>query len=92
MTDKELYTWDELYKRAEDCSCLSSELKAKDEARNQLSELILYEVGHNIENCECPEDEIDIFLRNREIPVLFDNRGNIDKRSFNFNKKGETEM
>ena len=34
------YTWDDLYVRAEGCAFLSPELKAKDEARFQIGELI----------------------------------------------------
>lgn len=71
------YTWGEIYERAIECSCLSPELRAKDEARCQLAELIMREEGYDIEKCECPEDEIDSFLWARENPVLFDDRGNI---------------
>lgn len=71
------YTWDDLFERAIDTACLSPELRAKDEARNQLAELISDEAGYDIEQCDCPEDEIDSFLWQREQPVLFDAQGNI---------------
>ena len=69
------YTWDELFERAIDRPFLSRELKAKDHARFLLSILILEEEGYDIEECECPEDEIDVFLKMREVPVTFDEDG-----------------
>lgn len=77
MSNQKKYTWNELYEKAVNCGCGSPELLTKDEARNQLGELILCECGYNIEQSDCAEDEIDIFLLNRETPVLFDERGNI---------------
>lgn len=76
---KRTYTWDDLYKRAENCRFGSPELRAKDEARFQLADLIEEEWGYDIENGECAEEEIDYFLLQRERPVLFDNGGNIIK-------------
>lgn len=74
------YSWDELFNRAIGKAFLSPELRAKDEARYQLGELIKKETGINIEECESAEEEIDKFLSGRKIPVVFDNRGNIIKR------------
>lgn len=71
------YSWDELYTRADGCACHSPELRAKDEARGQLGELIKREKGYDIEECECPEEEIEHFLDNRERPLFFDEDGNI---------------
>lgn len=71
------YTWDDLYERALNRGCFSPELRAKDEARGQLRELILEELSHDIEQDECSEDAIDKFLFEREKPVLFDIYGNI---------------
>ena len=69
------YTWDELYERAIDCACMSPELRAKDHARFLLRDIILEEVGYDIEKCECPEEEIDTFLWKRDNAVLFDENG-----------------
>lgn len=74
---KNEYTWDELYERAIDCACMSPELRAKDQARYVLRDVILEEDGYDIEQCECAEEEIDTFLWKRETPVLFDENGNI---------------
>ena len=71
------YTWNELYNRALNKGCMSSELRAKDEARYQLRDLILKETGLDIEVSESAEEAIDKFLEKRKTPVLFDNRGNI---------------
>lgn len=70
-------SWDDIFWRANDCGYGSDELKAKDEARYQLTCLINDECGYDIEECECPEDEIDLFLGNRDTPVFFDEYGNI---------------
>lgn len=71
------YTWDEIYNNALNSPFLSMELGAKDEARYQLSSLIMHETERNVSACECPEEEIENFLWEREKPVLFDERGNI---------------
>ena len=75
--EQKLYTWDEIYERAIGCAYLSPELVAKDMAREHLGDLILRECGYDIEECECPEDEIDLFLWARNNPVLFDEQGRI---------------
>jgi len=72
---RKAYTWDDLYERAIDCAFMSSELRAKDHARFLLAEIISEEEGYDIEECECPEEEIDTFLWKREKPVLFDENG-----------------
>lgn len=72
-----VFTWDDLYDRAAECSFNSWELRAKDEARNQLRSLIIDEKEYDIEKCESPEEEIDVFLSARERSVLFDEDGNI---------------
>lgn len=71
------YTWDELFERALDKAFLSPELRAKDEARYQLGELIKKEAGYDIETCESAEEEIDKFIKKRKLTVFFDARGNI---------------
>ena len=71
------YTWDELFKRASGTACMSPELRAKDEARYQLRDLILKETNLDIEVCDSAEEAIDRFLEKRKAPVFFDDRGNI---------------
>ena len=78
--NKKEYTWDDLYERAIECAFLSDELNAKDNARYELQNLILSEDGYDIEKCECPEDEIDSFLFKREVPVLFNENGNLIRK------------
>lgn len=69
------YSWDDLYKRADDHAFGSPELRAKDEARYQLRELILKQTGEDIEDSEIPEDAIDTYVDCNE--VWFDENGNI---------------
>jgi len=71
------YTWDELYERADGCACGSPELKAKDEARWKLRELIKYRTGTDIEQCEIPEEEIDRFLEQSEETFYFNRNGHL---------------
>ena len=68
-------TWDDIYDRADDCAYGSDELTAKDEARWQVRNLVLEKKNVDIENAECPEDEVDYYagLWN----VRFDENGNI---------------
>ena len=56
---QKLYTWDDLYVRAEGTSWYDPELRAKDNARWILTEIIKEVEGYDIEECECPEAEID---------------------------------
>lgn len=77
---KKEYTWNDIYERAMDCDFMSHELRAKDNARLLLRDLILEEDGYDIENCECAEEKIDAFLWKRENPVLFDENGNLIKK------------
>lgn len=74
------YTWDDIYERADGSAYGDDELTAKDNARWQLACLIQEEEGYDIDECECPEEEIDTFLWRREKPVLFDECGNIVKK------------
>lgn len=73
--NEKLYTWDELYKRADGKGYGSDELTAKDNARWVLTEIIENERGYNIDDCECPEDEIDSFLWQSDKEYLFDEDG-----------------
>lgn len=57
--DEQLYTWDELYERADGTGCGDPELKAKDYARTFFEDVILKNTGCDINACECPEQEIE---------------------------------
>jgi len=72
------YTWDELYERAEDKPCMSPELKAKDEARYEVRNLILDLNGPDLENTEIPEEQIDDYCKSFDI--RFNGNGSIVSR------------
>lgn len=74
---QKLYTWDDLYKRADGTGFGDPELRAKDNARFILTEIIKEVEGYDIEDCECPEAEIDWFLDNTDEQYLFDEDGNL---------------
>lgn len=69
------FTWDDLYKMAEDKACGSPELKAKDNARFALQEIIMVDTGEMIEEMENPEEGIDEYLE--DFKVFFDEDGNV---------------
>ena len=71
-----LYTWDELYERAEGKGFGEPELSAKDNARWELTEIIK-EVEYNIDDCEIPEEEIESFLEKSDKEYLFDENGQL---------------
>lgn len=71
------YTWDDLYEIADSAACGDPELKAKDNARFILTEIIEELKGYNIDECEIPEEEIDYFLKNADRDYLFDENGNL---------------
>ena len=75
--NKKLYTWDDLYERAEGAACGETNLRAKDNARCVLREIIEEIKGYDIEECEIPEEEIDIFLEKADRKYLFDEDGNL---------------
>lgn len=74
---KELYTWDDLYERAEGAACGDPNLRAKDNARFILREIIKETKGYDIEECEIPEEEIESFLKEESQQYLFDENGNL---------------
>ena len=74
---KELYTWDDIYERADGTAYGDPELKAKDNARSILTGIIEELKGYNIDDCEIPEEEIDYFLENADREYLFDEDGNL---------------
>lgn len=69
-------TWDEIYDRADDCGYGSDELTAKDNARWQVRNLVLDKENLDIEEAECPEDEVDYYVGLWNI--RFDTEGNIE--------------
>ena len=73
-----MYTIDEIFDMADGCGCGEPPLKAKDEARFQVREMILETEGYDIECEECPEDCLLDFCRKSN--VRFDENGNIVER------------
>ncbi len=73
--ERNLYTWDELYKRADGCVWWDPELKAKDNAREFFDYHIQETLGYDIEKCDIPEEEIDGFLNENEKEYYFDESG-----------------
>lgn len=71
----EKLTWDEIYERAEGKPFLHSLLKAKDEARHQVRCFAMEIGAPDLEEAECPEDEVEQYCNAWNL--LFDERGNI---------------
>lgn len=71
----ETYTWDEIYERADGEPHLSTKLKAKDTARQNVSLFGLEYDGINIEELEVPEDGVDDLCE--KYNIRFDEDGNI---------------
>ena len=75
------YTWDDLYRLAEDTGCGDPRLKAKDEAREQVREFAIDFCGErDLEEDEIPEDTVDYFCEKYDI--RFDEDGNIIDTKF----------
>lgn len=70
-----LYTWDYLVEIADGKAHLSPELKAKDNAREQVRELALSFGTRDIEDFECPEDMVGEYCK--MFSVLFSENGDI---------------
>lgn len=68
-------TWDEIYERANDKGYGSDELTAKDQARWEVRNLVLEKERVDIEEEECPEDEVDYYTNMWNIQ--FNENGNI---------------
>lgn len=75
--DHNYFTWDELFDKAVSTGFLSDELKAKDNARSAMRDVILDETGVDIDKSESAEDEIDKFLNESNTTYYFDESGNI---------------
>ncbi|MCR5453163.1 MAG: hypothetical protein K6F00_11105 [Lachnospiraceae bacterium] len=68
-------TWDEIYANAENCGYGSDELTAKDNARWEVGNLVYKKIGVDIEEEECPEEEVDDYVERWDIK--FDKEGHI---------------
>lgn len=77
---KDYYTWDEICERAEDASYGSTELMAKDNAREQVRAAIYDAYNRDIEDSEYPEEVISDFLEKNPDYDHFDENGNICSR------------
>lgn len=54
-------TWNEIYERAIDTACGDYRLVAKDNARQEVRELVLKIHKYDIETAEIPENEVDYY-------------------------------
>ena len=68
------YTFDELYELADGSGFGDPRLDAKDNARWCMECIIKEDTGLDVNECECPEDEIFSYLETHEI--YFDKDGN----------------
>ena len=69
------YTWDEIYKRADECCFGEDNLNVKDNARENVRCLALEYGEEDLEKAECPEDEVDYYCD--KYNILFDENGHI---------------
>lgn len=69
------YTWDEIYEAADGCCFGENNLKVKDNARENVRCLALEYGEDDLENAECPEDEVDYYCD--KYNILFDENGHI---------------
>lgn len=71
------YTWDELHERAENAPFLSRELKALDNARDTMQDLVFAIIGEDPSEYDCPQDEVEAFIANYQSTIYFDDGGNL---------------
>lgn len=69
------YTWDEIYERANGCCFGENNLKVKDNARENVRCLAIEYGEDDLENAECPEDEVEHYCD--KYNILFDEMGHI---------------
>lgn len=69
------YTWDDIFDRAINSACFEPELRAKDNAREQVRDFAIEHGYDDIENAECPEDRVETYCD--MFGILFDETGNI---------------
>ena len=76
-----VYTWDDLYVRADGKACCEPELKAKDNARWQVRNFAMEYGKPDLEKEECPEDFIEDYCK--VFGIWFDEDGNIIETKMN---------
>ena len=76
LRGKVVVSWDELYRLADGCGIGDPELKAKDNARAQITQMA-FEEGFNLECMESPEEGVDSFLECYPQYDRFDLDGNM---------------
>lgn len=70
-----MYSWNEIYERADGAACGEPTLKAKDEARFQVGKLMVRNGEKDPEKEEIPEESIEEYCD--RYGIRFDDRGNI---------------
>lgn len=68
-------TWDDIYKAAVDKGINDPELRAKDEAREQVRQLAVSLGCDDLDKADCPEDKVEDYCN--KMQLRFDGRGNI---------------
>ncbi len=71
------FTWDDIYVAAEGTAFGSDELTAKDEARWQVRNLAMSLGAPDLDECECPEDQVESYCD--ALDIRFDVKGNVTK-------------
>ena len=80
-----LYTWDDIYDRADGKGYGDDELMAKDNARWNVRNLAINNGYPDLEETECPEDMVEFYCE--EFDILFNEDGNIVEHSFEIEKE-----
>lgn len=80
-----LYTWDDIYDRADGKGYGDDELTAKDNARWNVRNLAINNGYPDLEETECPEDMVEFYCE--EFDILFNEDGNIVEHSFEIEKE-----
>ncbi len=70
-----MYSWDEIYERADGAACGDATLRAKDEARWQVGRLMVRNGEPDPEDDEIPEETIESYCD--RYGIRFDESGNI---------------
>jgi hypothetical protein len=80
-----LYTWDDVYDRADGKRYGDDELTAKDNARWNVRNLAINNGYPDLEETECPEDMVEFYCE--EFDILFNEDGNIVEHSLDIEKE-----
>ena len=75
-----LFTWDDLYERADGAACGEDVLDAKDNARYEIRRLVKALGGPDIEKEECPEDFVNDYCI--KFDIQFDKQGHMKRIHF----------